>query len=127
MVFMSEETCSMCSKKISLDFVLYHRKGQDIQKPKKGKPKYLMLALSEEEYLSGERMADAIEECKAVGLDLILGIADRESSVTFYAVKRISIPASEFEYYLADLNASAILVLDDSDSPAIEVAGKFRI
>ncbi|MFH1307017.1 MAG: tRNA-intron lyase [Candidatus Micrarchaeota archaeon] len=82
-----------------LDFLLYHRRGQDIEKPKKGKPKYLMLSLSEEEYLSGERLAKAIEECKSVGLELILGIADRESSVTFYAVKRIDIPSSEYEYY----------------------------
>lgn len=82
-----------------LDFLLYHRHGQGIENPKSGKPKYLMLALSEEEYLSGEKMAHAIEECKQAGLELILGIADRESSVTFYALKRIDIPGSQYEYY----------------------------
>ncbi|MFA5108729.1 MAG: tRNA-intron lyase [Candidatus Micrarchaeia archaeon] len=82
-----------------LDFLLYHRKGADIEKPKNGRPKYLMLSLSEEEYLGGEELADAIEQCKSVGLDLMLGIADRESSVTFYAVVKIDIPSSEYEYY----------------------------
>lgn len=85
--------------KTSLDFVCFHRKGQDIENPKTGRPKYLMLSLSEEDYLSGAQLAKAIEECKQCGLELILAIVDRETSVTFYAVKRIDIPGSDYEYY----------------------------
>lgn len=83
----------------TLDFLLYHRKGTDIEKPKNGLPRFLMLSLSEEEYLSGAEMADAIEECKRIGLELIIAIADRETSVTYYAVKRVELPGSDFEYY----------------------------
>lgn len=84
----------------SLDFLLYHRgKGNVIEKPGKGKPKYLMFSLSEEEYIGGEELAQAIEECKDIGLELMLAIADRETSVTYYAVKRIELPGSKYEYY----------------------------
>ncbi len=82
-----------------LDFLLYHRKGTDIENPKSGHPRYLMLSLSEEEYLGGEEMAAAIEECKQAGLELMIAIADRETSVTYYAVHRIEIPGSPYEYY----------------------------
>ena len=86
-------------KKLSLDFVLYHRKGDKIAKPGADEPKYLMMALSEEERLSGEQLAKAIDECKSVGLGLILAIVDRETATTFYEVKRIDIAGSDFEYY----------------------------
>jgi tRNA-intron endonuclease len=82
-----------------LDFLLFHRKGTDIENPKDGFPRYLMLSLSEEETLGGEQMAAAIETCKLVGLELMIAIADRETSVTYYAVHRIEIPGSEYEYY----------------------------
>ncbi len=84
---------------VSLDFLLFHRKGTDIENPKTGFPRYLMLSLSEEEMLGGEQMAHSIEACKLVGLELMLAIADRETSVTYYAVHRLELPGSEFEYY----------------------------
>ena len=84
---------------LALDFLLFHRKGTDIENPKDGFPRYLMLSLSEEETLGGEQMAQAIEACKLVGLELMIAIADRETSVTYYAVHRIEIPGSEYEYY----------------------------
>ncbi|VVC02355.1 tRNA-splicing endonuclease [uncultured archaeon] len=84
---------------LALDFLLYHRRGTDIENPKDGFPRYLMLSLSEEETLGGEQMAQAIETCKLVGLELMVAIADRETSVTYYAVHRIEIPGSEYEYY----------------------------
>ncbi|MEM4554283.1 MAG: tRNA-intron lyase [Candidatus Anstonellaceae archaeon] len=83
----------------NLDFLLYHRKGGGIENPKTGKPKYLMFSLSEEEYIGGEELADAIQQCKRIGLELLLAICDRETAVTYYAVKRIEIPGSEYEYY----------------------------
>lgn len=83
----------------SLDFLLYHRVQGGIENPKTGKPKYLMFSLSEEEYIGGEELARAIEECKRIGLELLLAICDRETSVTYYLVKRIEIAGSKYEYY----------------------------
>ena len=83
----------------SLDFLLFHRRGTDIENPKTGYPRYLMLSLSEEETLGGEQLARSIEACKLAGLELMVAIADRETSVTYYAVHRIEIPGSEYEYY----------------------------
>jgi len=79
----------------NLDFILYPRKSENSN----FEPEYLMLSLSEDEYLSGEELAKAIENAKAFGLNLIVAIADRESSVTFYLVSRINIPQSDYEYY----------------------------
>ncbi|MCX8197424.1 MAG: tRNA-intron lyase [Candidatus Micrarchaeota archaeon] len=83
----------------TLDFLLYHRKGSAAENPKTGKPKYLMFSLSEEEYLGGEELAEAISQCRRIGLELLLAICDRETSVTYYAVKRIELPGSRYEYY----------------------------
>jgi tRNA splicing endonuclease len=83
----------------TLDFLLYHRQHGGIENPKTGKPKYLMFSLSEEEYIGGEELADAIAQCKKIGLELLLAICDRETSVTYYAVKRIEVPGSKSEYY----------------------------
>ena len=85
--------------KIALDFLLYHRKHGGIETPKEDKPHFLMLSLSEEEYIGGAELADAIEQAKKIGLDLILAIADRETSVTYYRVKRVELPGSPYEYY----------------------------
>jgi tRNA-intron lyase len=83
----------------TLDFLLFHRVHGGIENPKSGKPKYLMFSLSEEEYIGGEELADAISQCKRIGLELLLAICDRETSVTYYAVKRIEVPGSKYEYY----------------------------
>lgn len=83
----------------TLDFLLYHRHKGGIENPKEGKPKYLMFSLSEEEYIGGEELAEAIEDCKNIGLELLLAISDRETSVTYYAIKRLELPGSKYEYY----------------------------
>ena len=83
-----------------LDFLLYHRrKGGLIENPKEDKPKFVMMALSEEEEIGGAELARAIERAKELGLDLVLAICDRESSITYYRVKRIELPKSKYEYY----------------------------
>ncbi len=73
-----------------VDFLLYHRKkdGQ-IDTPKADAPRFAMLALSEEEEIGGEELAQAIEKGKKIGLDLMLAICDRETAVTNYRDKRI--------------------------------------
>ncbi len=86
----------------NLDFVLYHRVKGGIETPKDGQPKYLMFSLSEDEYIGGQELSSAIQECAKAGLQLLLAIADRETSVTYYLVKRIDLPGSKYEYYEID-------------------------
>lgn len=86
-------------KKPRLDFLLFHRKKGGIETPKDGKPRFLMYSLSEDEYIGGEELAEALFEAKHYGLEVLLAIADRESGVTYYAVKRIEIPGSDYEHY----------------------------
>ncbi len=86
-------------EKVELDFLLYHRKKGLIENPKNDKPKFVMLAFSEEEEIGGAELASAIEQAKSIGLDLILSICDRETSVTHYRIKRIELPGSGYEYY----------------------------
>lgn len=82
-----------------LDFLLYHRKDGGIDTPRHDAPTYAMLALSEEEEIGGQELAEAIEASKKMGLDLMLSICDRETSITYYRVKRIELPKSTYEYY----------------------------
>lgn len=86
-------------KKPRLDFLLYHRKSGGIETPKDGSPKYLMYSLTEDEYIGGEELAEALAECKHFGLEMLMAIGDRESSVTYYVIKEIELPGSEYEYY----------------------------
>ena len=82
-----------------MSFLLYHRIGGGIETPDKNEPSFAMLSLSEDETIGGAELASAISESKHLGLDLILAIADRETAVTYYHVKRINLPGSKYEYY----------------------------
>ncbi len=86
-------------KKPQLDFLLYHRKKGGIETPKEGTPKYLMYSLTEDEYIGGEELARALAECSLSGLEMMVAISDRESSVTYYVIKKIDLPGSEYEYF----------------------------
>jgi tRNA-intron endonuclease len=86
-------------KKPRLDFLLYHRKKGGIETPKDGSPKYLMYSLTEDEYIGGEELAKALAECEHYGLEMMMAISDRESSVTYYMIKKIDLPGSEYEYF----------------------------
>lgn len=86
-------------KKPRLDFLLYHRKKGGIETPKDGIPKYLMYSLTEDEYIGGEELAKALAECEHFGLEMMMAISDRESSVTYYVIKAIELPGSKYEYY----------------------------
>lgn len=87
------------SKKPRLDFLLYHRKKGGIETPKDGIPRFLMYSLTEDEYIGGEELAKALEECRHFGLEMMMAISDRESSVTYYVIKEIELPGSEYEYF----------------------------
>ncbi len=86
-------------KKPRLDFLLYHRKKGGIDTPKDSTPRYLMYSLTEDEYIGGEELAKALAECAHFGLEMMMAISDRESSVTYYVIKSIDLPGSEYEYY----------------------------
>jgi tRNA-intron lyase len=86
-------------KKPRLDFLLYHRKKGGIETPKDGSPQYLMYSLTEDEYIGGEELARALAECEHFGLEMLMAISDRESSVTYYVIKAIDLPGSEYDYY----------------------------
>lgn len=81
------------------DFALYHRKGTECENPRTGEPSFLALALTEDEYLGGSEFAQALEECAERGLELVVAIADRETSVTYYLVKKVNLPGSKFDYF----------------------------
>ncbi len=89
-------------KNLTIDFVLYHRKGGNIEVPGADNPRYAMLSLSEDEYIGGAELSAIIGEAKSNRLELIIAIADRETSVTYYKVKRLELPKSDYEYYEID-------------------------
>ncbi|MDE1850723.1 MAG: tRNA-intron lyase [Candidatus Micrarchaeota archaeon] len=85
-----------------IDFLLYHRKGGDTESPEKSPPKFALLSLGEEEYIGGSELSGAIRGAQAKKLELVLAIADRETAVTYYRVKRIELPGSRHDYYEID-------------------------
>ena len=86
-------------KKVAIDYMLYHRKGGNAETPDSDSPRYAMLSLSEDEFIGGNEFAAAINEAKKKKLELIVAIADRETSVTYYKVRQIRLKGSENEYY----------------------------
>ncbi|MGC8651898.1 MAG: tRNA-intron lyase [Candidatus Micrarchaeia archaeon] len=86
-------------KRIGIDFVLYHRKGGGIEVPGNDKPRFGMLSLGEDEYIGGAELSAIISAAKERKLELIIAIADRETAVTYYKARRISLPGSNYEYY----------------------------
>ena len=89
-------------KMLSVDFALYHRKNNEIETPENSKPRFGMLSLSEEEYIGGAELSAIINEAKSNRQELIIAIADRETAVTYYRVRRIELQGSNYEYYEID-------------------------
>ncbi len=88
--------------KAGIDFVLYHRHGGEADVPGRNPPSFAMLSMSEEEYIGGQEFSNAINEAKRRGLELLLAIADRETAVTYYKVKQITLPGSTNDYFEID-------------------------
>ena len=86
-------------KEQPLDYILYYRKHGKPQNPKQGKPRYLMYSLSEEEYIGGEDLAAALQTCEHHQLNMLMAIADRETSITYYLIKKIILPGSNYDYF----------------------------
>lgn len=89
-------------RRMNIDYLLYHRKGGNAENPDTSPPKYAMLSLGEEEKIGGAELAGAIKEAKNRKLELVLAIADRETAVTYYKVRRIALQRSASEYYEID-------------------------
>ncbi|MEM5825936.1 MAG: tRNA-intron lyase [Candidatus Aenigmatarchaeota archaeon] len=86
-------------EKGEIDFIGYHRKKIGIEKPNEDSPKFAIIAFTEDEKLGGKELACALRRADDLGLRLIIAISDRETSVTYYVAKRISLPGSKNTYY----------------------------
>lgn len=86
-------------EKGEIDFIGYHRKKIGIEKPNEDSPKFAIIAFTEDEKLGGKELACALRRADELGLRLIIAISDRETSVTYYVAKRISLPGSKNTYY----------------------------
>ena len=76
--------------------------GGEADIPGVNPPRFAMLSLGEEEYIGGQEFAKAINESKRMGLELLLAIADRETAVTYYKVRQITLPRSRNDYFEID-------------------------
>lgn len=89
--------------KCPLDFLAYRRKkeaGGWVRETPREKPRYLLVALSEDEHMGGLELGSLLETAKQMGLELILSISDRETSITYYILKEITLPGkSKHSYY----------------------------
>ena len=90
------------SKKLDIDFILYHRWQGGIEIPEQSAPRYGMLSLSEDEYMGGAELSAIINNAKDNKMELIAAIADRETAVTYYKIRRIELQGSDYEYYEVD-------------------------
>ena len=85
------------------DFLAYRRRkekqGWVRETPGDSKPRYLLAAVSEDEHIGGVELASLLHKAKELGLELILSIIDRETSITYYILKKVMLPGAKQEYY----------------------------
>jgi len=84
------------------DFMAYRRKkgkGVWVRETPKDKPRYMLVSVSEDEHIGGIELASMLKKAKDTGLNLLLSITDRETSITYYELKKILLPKSKYEYY----------------------------
>ncbi|MEM7826710.1 MAG: tRNA-intron lyase [Candidatus Aenigmatarchaeota archaeon] len=86
-------------KKGEIDLIGFHRKKIGLEKPGEDNPKFAIISFTEDEELGGKELASALNKADKLGLRLIIGISDRETSVTYYVAKRIDLPGSRNRYY----------------------------
>ncbi len=85
-----------------IDFVAYRRKkggGVWVRETPKDKPRYMLVSVSEDEHIGGIELASLLNKARDNGLNLLLSITDRETSITYYELKKIILPKSKYEYY----------------------------
>ncbi len=84
------------------DFIAFRRKkvGENwIRETPEDKPRYLLVAVSEDEHIGGIELASLLRKARELGMELLLSIIDRETSITYYVLKQILLPGSGQEYY----------------------------
>jgi tRNA-intron endonuclease len=84
------------------DFVSYRRKkvGSNwIRETPDDRPRYLLVAVSEDEHIGGVELASLLAKAEGMGLNVLLSITDRETSITYYVLNKIRLPGSAYEYY----------------------------
>ncbi|MBI2674863.1 MAG: tRNA-intron lyase [Candidatus Aenigmarchaeota archaeon] len=62
-------------------------------------PRYLLAAVSEDEHIGGFDLASLLKKGYGMGLEVLLSITDRETSVTYYLLKKVLLGDSDYEYY----------------------------
>ncbi len=86
-----------------VDFVSYRRKKQKgnwvRETPDIDKPRYLLVAFSEDDHIGGVELASLLKKAEGMGLQLLLSITDRETAITYYVLNKIMLPQSDKEYY----------------------------
>jgi tRNA-intron endonuclease len=86
----------------SADFLAYRRKKDKegwVRETPKEKPRYLIAAMAEDEHIGGVELASLLDRANRLGLELVLSITDRETSITYYILKKVVLPGSKHEYY----------------------------
>jgi tRNA-intron endonuclease len=84
------------------EFIAWRRKkqGKDwIRETPEDRPRYLLTAVAEDEHIGGVELASLLKKAESMGLELILSISDRETAITYYVLKKVILPGSDYEYY----------------------------
>ncbi len=83
-------------------FIGYKRKREGsnwVRETPEDKPRYLIAAVSEDEHIGGIELASLLQKAKKLGVELMLSISDRETAITYYLLKKVILPGSQYEYY----------------------------
>lgn len=85
------------------DYAAYRRKKQGSnwvrENPKEDSPRYLLVAVSEDDHIGGVELGSLLQKAEKAGLNLLLSITDRETSITYYVLNKVVLPGSKQEYY----------------------------
>lgn len=88
---------------VASEFLAFRRKkqGQNLirEDPAGDKARYLLIAFSEDDHIGGVELASLLKKAESLGLQLLLSITDRETSITYYVLSKILLPDSRHEYY----------------------------
>ena len=82
--------------------IVYRRKKDKdswIRETPRDRPRYLLVPVAEDEHIGGVELASLLRKARNMGLELLLSITDRETAITYYLLKQIIIPGSDYEYY----------------------------
>ncbi len=83
-------------------YVAYRRKKsgkQWVRETPEDPPRYLVACVSEDEHIGGLELASLLKKANDMNTELLLSITDRETSVTYYLLKKVILPESKYEYY----------------------------